>query len=74
MGPIQSAALKIFVALGGLGVLLSFLRSGTKPAIRAAVHWMVGEDHPVLRQLVLDHRAWVEGVFDDADHRDALVL
>jgi hypothetical protein len=64
---LQMIALKIFVSLGGVAAILAVLRKGTAPCVRAAVHWMVGENHPVLRQLVLAHREWVEGVFDAAD-------
>ena len=59
--------IKLFVALGGVGMVLGAIAKGIKPAVKKAVLWGISKDHPAVRQFVLDNRVWIEAQFDAAD-------
>lgn len=60
-------ALKMFLGLGGVSLVLGIIAKGIKPAIKAAIHWAIGANHPEVRKFVLDNRVWIEAQFDAAD-------
>ncbi len=60
-------AMKMFLALGGVGIILGIVAKGVKPAIKKAVKWAISKDHPEVRKFVLEHREWIEAQFDAVD-------
>ena len=63
----MNTALKVFLALGGVSIILGIIAKGVKPAIKAAVKWAISANHPEVRKFVLDNRVWIETQFDAAD-------
>ncbi len=63
----MNMAWRLFLGLGGAGIILGLIAKGVKPAIKKAVHWAISKDHPAARQFALDHREWIEAQFDAAD-------
>lgn len=63
----MNTALKIFFALGGVGIILGIIAKGVKPAVKKIVKWAISKDHPEVRAFVLEHREWIEEQFDAVD-------
>lgn len=58
---------KLFLSLGGVGILLGLIAKGIKPAIKKALKWAISKDHPEVRAFFLEHREWIEAQFDAVD-------
>lgn len=63
----MTTALKVFLALGGVSIILGIIAKGVKPAIKRLVKWGISKDHTEVRKFVLDNRVWIEAQFDAAD-------